>query len=150
MTATTTLLAEQVASVRTELGRTDSKAGALLSLDAAGLAYLTTQASGRPVAVQLLLAAAGIALAAAAVILLVCVLRPRLGTTSFCDYAGQSGREILAALADRDLQHVRAEDLGVISEIAHRKFVRLRLAVDLTVAAVLLLAVSGLVSGVIA
>ncbi len=85
-------------------------------------------------------------------VLLACVLRPRLGSSGFRRWAAMDRREVADCHmeADRDLiTSWQCEDLVVLSRICDRKNRRLRLAVDLIAFGVLLIA-AGVVAGVIA
>lgn len=133
-------IADELAAVRAELPRVDAKVGTLASLTMAGLAFLATQVAHGPILVRILMSAAGVLLAAATLVLLLAVLRPRFGTTGgFRRWARLSEEEIPAALGE-DSRHVR--DLITIASIADRKFTGLRWAVDLTAIAVALTAVA--------
>jgi Family of unknown function (DUF5706) len=148
------LLTSQLAAVRGELTRVDAKCSTLVSLAGAALAFLVTQAHG-PLLVRVLLAAAGVTLAGATVALLA-VLRPRLGTTGFRRFAVMDSAEVRALFtvrhpfdpeargnggaAQADPVGIECEDLRVLSQIVNRKYLGLRLAVDLVAAAAVLVA----------
>lgn len=145
------LLEAELEAVRGELVRVDAKCGTLAGLAGVALAVLVTQAgAAQPWPVDVLLAAAGLALTAAAG-LLIRVLRPRLGRTGFCKYAATTSRDICRGLAIADLDSSRhhADELIVLSRIALAKYKSLRRAVDLLTAG-LALACAALVAGVIA
>lgn len=138
--------------VRVELTRVDAKCSTLVGLAGAALAFLVTQMHG-PIGVRALLAGAGVLLAAAVLVLL-WVLRPRLGAAGFCAFARTSPDGIARwALADEPdgLKALTAEaaDLRFLSQIVDRKYRSLRRAVDLAGLAVILLA-AALVAGVVA
>ncbi|RAY16374.1 hypothetical protein DPM19_05710 [Actinomadura craniellae] len=145
------LLADELAAVRGELVRIDAKCATLAGLSGAALAFLVTQTgTAEPWPVRALLAAAGIALAAAAVLLLAGVLRPRLGCTGFLRYATQSAPEIrrgLMLLNPHGVEEHQATELLVLSRIARAKNVRLRRSVDLMTAGLVLVG-AALLAGV--
>jgi hypothetical protein len=141
----TGLLAEELAAVRGELVRVDAKCSTLAGLSGAALAFLVTQTgTSEPLVVRVLLATAGIALAAAAVLLLAGVLRPRLGTTGFLKYAGQTAPTIRRDLRlnPQGVEEHQAHELLVLSQIARAKNVRLQRAVDLMVAGLVLVGIA--------
>lgn len=126
------------AAVSGEIACTDGKASLLLAFDGAILAGLASVTGRRlPVFTQACGAAAVLALVAVAVLLLL-VVRPRLGCSdraSFPYWAGATTSEIYESLT-RD--H-RAARIGVLSGISVRKYVHLRCAVDLSLTALALL-----------
>ncbi|MEU9647254.1 Pycsar system effector family protein [Streptomyces sp. NPDC048188] len=134
------------AAVTGEISRTDAKASLLLAFNGAALAGVASLADrGLPTATKAAGTLAVLALEAAAVLLLL-VARPRLGgddRASFPHWARLDDTEILAGMHS---DH-RAARIRVLSTIAVRKFTHLRRAVDLTLTALLLLAlaVAGLV-----
>src|SRR4051812_30184071 len=88
------LLCGELAAVRGELSRVDAKCATLTGLAGAAAAFLTTRIhTATPLLTRLLLAAAGIGLAAAAVLLLAGVLRPRTGTTGFRRWAAMNDQQ---------------------------------------------------------
>jgi len=136
-----------------------AKCSTLAGLAGAAAAFTASQAAGHtPLAMRAITAAAGLAFTAAVLVLLVAVLRPRL------DPAGWSG---MWAMTDEQAGHlaehgrhgspecaVSADDFGpadllALSRIADAKFRRLRLAVDLLAAGVVLLC-AGMLTAVIA
>jgi Family of unknown function (DUF5706) len=136
-------LNEELGAVRAELTRLDSKCSTLAGLSGAALAFVATRVTGHgPMLTKVPLVIAGVALAAAAVVLLATVLRPRFGPTGFNRYAVMTATQIRALLethtGDEDTD--RARDLYILSSFARRKNRRLRLAVDLIIAAVALVA----------
>jgi hypothetical protein len=161
----TTSLSEELAAVRGELARVDGKCATLAGLTGAAAAFTATQA-GRSalVAVQALTVSAGLAFTAAALVLLT-VLRPTLGSGGFCQWATLSAAEIESRAAQRGedarpggratigaartARAEAAELLWILSVIAVTKYRRLRLAVDLAVAGVALLAVTAVATGVL-
>lgn len=148
------LLAGQLTAVRGELSRVDAKCSTLVSLAGAALAFLVTQVHG-PLAVRVLLSVAGVILAAATIVLLL-VLRPRLGSTGFRRYAAMPPEQIKATFTSyrpydpdapaksngANLAGIECEDLHVLSAIVNRKYLGLRLAVDLVAAGVALVAIA--------
>ncbi|MFJ6393943.1 Pycsar system effector family protein [Streptomyces sp. NPDC091972] len=129
-------------AVATEVARTDGKASLLLAFNGAVLAGLATVAdTGLPSVTKAFGAAAVLALAAAAVLLLL-VVRPRTrGITdraSFPYWAGLDEDAIRASLRG----DTRPARIRVLSIIAMRKYGQLRLAVDLSLAALALLVVA--------
>jgi hypothetical protein len=129
------------AAVAGEIARTDGKASLLLAFAGAVLAGLTTLADhDLPTATKALGALAVAALGTAAVLLLL-VVRPRLGGhdhASFPYWARLDTSEIHACM-DGD---TRADRIRVLSTIAVAKFSQLRRAVDCTLAALALLALA--------
>ncbi|RSN53317.1 Pycsar system effector family protein [Actinomadura sp. WAC 06369] len=145
-------LAAELAAVRAELARVDAKCGTLAGLAGAAVAFVATQVTRGPVPMRITLGAAGLVLAAAAVVLLACVLRPRLGASGFRRWVAMDAVQVADCHmeADQDLiTSWQCEDLVVLSRICDRKNRRLRLAVDLIAFGVLLIA-AGVVVGVIA
>lgn len=138
-------LVQELTAVRGELTRVDTKCGTLAGLTGAGLAFLTTHLDG-PAPVRAVLALAGTALTAATLTLL-SVLRPRLGTTGFRRWARMNPQQVDRYLTDAT-EHHGTEDLVVLSQIVDRKYVGLRHAVDLSVAAVVAIAVALLMTAV--
>ncbi|MBQ0855732.1 integral membrane plasmid transfer protein (plasmid) [Streptomyces sp. BH-SS-21] len=143
-TTVETNLDTALAAVGSEIARTDGKSSLLLAFTGAVLAGLASVADKHlPPATQVFGAAGVLALAAASVLLLL-VVRPRLrggGRESFPAWAVMSEADI------REVLHgdLRAARIRVLSRIAVRKFRRLQRAVDLILAALalLLLAVIG-------
>jgi hypothetical protein len=141
-------LEAEVAAVRGELTRLDAKCGTLASVAGIGAAVLTGQITHGPVAARVLLAAAGLLLAVAAVLLL-WILRPRMGRTGWCRWAHLDAQSITVAFTRGDAAVRAADDLHVLSAITMAKQIRLRRAVDLLVAAVAVVA-AALVAGAVA
>ncbi|EST18029.1 Pycsar system effector family protein [Streptomyces roseochromogenus] len=129
------------ASVVNEIGRTDSKSSWLLAFNGAVLAGLASIADKNlPTATKVFGALAVLALGAAAVLLLL-VVRPRLrgdDKASFPYWARLDEDEIRACM-DGD---TRAARIRVLSTLAVRKFTHLRRAVDLSLGALVLLALA--------
>lgn len=129
------------ASVGSEIGRTDGKASLLLAFNGAVLAGLASVADkDLPPATKVFGSLAVLALGAAAVLLLL-VVRPRLrgdDKASFPYWARLNEDEIQACM-DGD---TRAARIRVLSVLAVAKFTQLRRAVDLSLAALALLALA--------
>ncbi|MFI7246375.1 Pycsar system effector family protein [Streptomyces qinglanensis] len=129
------------ANVTTELARTDTKASLLLAFDGAALAGLAALVdSDHPLPAQLAGTAAGLALAAAAVLLLL-VVRPNLGGRR---RTVREGFPCWAEL-DEDALHTklredhRVRQTRALSVIAVTKYRRLAAAVDALLTALALL-----------
>jgi hypothetical protein len=149
----------ELAAVRGELARVDGKCGTLTAIATGAAAFSATQTGHGPAAARAVLAAAGVVFAAAVLVLLA-ALRPRFGVAGWCRYLSLSAEAISdldrngrtgtcpvpATLRTRDLA---VEDLGALSRLAHAKYRRVRLAVDLVGAGVFLLG-TGVVAGVMA
>jgi xanthine/uracil permease len=136
-------LNEELAAVRTELTRLDGKCSTLAGLSGAALVFVAARVAGHgPMLAKVPLVVSGVALAAAAVVLLATVLRPRFGPTGFNRYAVMTATQIRTLLessaGDEDTD--RARDLNILSGIARTKNRRLRMAVDLIITAVVLIA----------
>jgi hypothetical protein len=129
------------ASVASEIGRTDGKSSLLLAFNGAVLAGLASVADkDLPSVTKVCGALAVLALGAAAVLLLL-VVRPRLrgdDKASFPHWAQLDDDEIRACM-DGD---ARAARIRVLSNLAVRKFTHLRRAVDLSLTALVLLALA--------
>ncbi|SEB31870.1 hypothetical protein SAMN04490357_0219 [Streptomyces misionensis] len=129
------------ASVASEIGRTDGKASLLLAFNGAVLAGLASVADkDLPPATKVFGSLAVLALGAAAVLLLL-VVRPRMrgdDKASFPYWARLDEDEIRACM-DGD---TRAARVRVLSVLAVAKFTQLRRAVDLSLAALALLALA--------
>ncbi|MGP4027303.1 Pycsar system effector family protein [Actinomadura sp. 3N407] len=151
-----------IADVYRELERVDTKCGALAGLTGAGAAYLgTTMTAKTGVLVIVPLSVASVLLAAATVLLL-WTLRPRLGPTGFNRWAVCDEDEIAAHLTaelaaeqavastglvdaaalDARTRHAAAE-LQILSRICLRKNQILRTTITLSVCAVAAIAVAG-------
>ena len=148
------MLAEELAGVRHELTRLDAKCGTLVAITGAGLAVLTSQITRGPLPVRVLLAAAGVLLAASAVVILAGILRPRLGKTGFCRWAEMTPAEIThlfrggTAGTQSQVAELQPTDLAVLSGLVRVKQGRLRVAVDLLITAIVLIAVALVVKAV--
>lgn len=132
-------LDDAVRDTDAKITRTDGKASLLLAFDGVVLAAVAGAYAQLPFAARAFGAAAALALGAAAVLLLL-VVRPRLSgndRASFPYWARlRDDRDILASLT----VDARAVQLRVLSQIALGKYVQLRWAIDLTLAALALLA----------
>jgi hypothetical protein len=133
-----------LATVAGEIARTDGKASLLLAFNGAALAGLASSVGDRrlPIVTQACGAAAVLALAAAAVLLLL-VVRPRLrgdDRASFPYWARLDDTAIRACMQG----DTRAARIRVLSRIAVSKFRQLRRAVDLSLAALVLLLLGAL------
>lgn len=131
-------LKDALATVATEIGRTDNKASLLLAFNGAVIAGLAGSADKH---LPLLCLVAGgfavLALAASTVLLLLVVL-PRLrgaDRASFPYWATCDTQQILSDMSD---DH-RADRLRVLSQIALSKFEGLARAIRLSLAAVVLI-----------
>lgn len=157
----------EMAVIRTEMARADGKCGVLTGVATGAAAFAASQAAGHgPLAVRVADAAAGVVFAAGLLVLLT-VLRPRLGDRGWCRWAvtdlaradlrslatghvvrpdvlGRSPHGLSISAADLAL-----EDLPVFARLAAAKFRRVRIAVDLVSAGAVLLA-AAIVTGVIA
>ena len=134
--------------VREQLARVDNKASLLLAFDGAALAGLaslaTTTAARLPAAAYVLGGTAVLALTVAAVLLLL-VVRPRLGGAapgSFAHLARLTEDEVPAALAE----DTRAANVRVLSALAVAKYQRLARSVDASLAALALLTLAAAVT----
>lgn len=141
----------ELAAVRGELNRLDSKAATLIAVVGAVMAILTSQIGRSALPVRITLAAAGLALTGAAVLLLVMVLRPRLGSTGFCRWADTAPDEIQSLFRARPYRvaELQPADLHFLSVLVLRKQRWFRRAVDLVVLG-LALVWAALVAGVVA
>ncbi|MFF9490254.1 Pycsar system effector family protein [Streptomyces sp. NPDC014676] len=127
----------------TEIGRTDGKASLLLAFNGAALAGLATLADmNLPTPARVLKTLAATAIGCATVLLLL-VVRPRLGGqdhASFPYWAQLAETEIHASMTS----DTRAARIRILSGIAAAKFTKLRRAVDCTLAALALLALAAI------
>ncbi|MGW1506415.1 Pycsar system effector family protein [Streptomyces mirabilis] len=129
------------ASVVNEIGRTDGKSSLLLAFNGAVLAGLASVADKDLSPVTKAFGALAVLALGAAAMLLLLVVRPRLrgdDKASFPYWARLDEDEIRACM-DGD---TRAARLRVLSVLAVRKFAHLRRAVDLSLAALALLALA--------
>ncbi|MBP5888704.1 MULTISPECIES: Pycsar system effector family protein [Streptomyces] len=134
-------LKDALATVQSEIGRTDGKTSFLLAFNGAVIAGLVGSADkDLPV---LCLVAGGLAVLAlaASTILLLLVVLPRLhgaDRASFPYWATCDTQQILAEMSDDR----RADRLRVLSQIALPKFQGLRRAIRLSLAAVVLIVIA--------
>ncbi|MEU6467469.1 Pycsar system effector family protein [Streptomyces sp. NPDC046976] len=131
--------------VITEIVRTDSKAAALLTAFGIPLAVLVATVPGRHInsAAAVLVGLGAVGLVAAMLTVLL-VVRPRLGgngTGSFLHWADCTAEDVIADLTTDS----RVDRLVTLSQIARQKYKALRLAVDVTAAALLFLVLALLV-----
>ncbi|TYB38407.1 Pycsar system effector family protein [Actinomadura chibensis] len=131
----------ELAAVRGEQARLDAKCGTLTAVVGAVMAILTSQIGRAPLAVRVVLALAGVALAASAVVLLVGVLRPRLGTSGFVRYAVMTPAQITTAFAGWTPNET-STDLRFLSELVLVKQRRLRRAIDLLIVGLVLVGIA--------
>jgi hypothetical protein len=130
-----------LATVQTEIGRTDGKASLLLAFNGACLAGLASLAGEDLPTPTRLLGGMAVAAIGAATVLLLLVVRPRLGgqdRASFPYWARLAETQIHACMNG----DTRAARIRILSRIALTKFARLRRAVDCTLAALALLALA--------
>ncbi|MFE2440942.1 Pycsar system effector family protein [Streptomyces sp. NPDC059426] len=144
------VLAAAHAEVKTEIGRTDSKASLLLAFNGALLAGVWTVATSLPLPpAALAVGAVGVGLLVTSVAVLLAAVRPNLGGASpkgFPLWATLTGEQLRTALLADDL----AEHVARMSRLAVGKFVRLQRAVDLTRAAGAAFTAAALVAAVLA
>lgn len=134
-------LDDALAVLAAEIARTDGKASLLLAFDGAvlaGLASVATQPLPTPARAVGILAVAALGTAAAVLLL---VVRPRLGGSDRASFPHWA-RLDEDAIRDCMTGDTRAARVRVLSGIALSKFTRLRHAVDLSLAALGLLAVA--------
>ncbi|WP_051866274.1 Pycsar system effector family protein [Streptosporangium roseum] len=140
------LIAEAEAA-RAELARTDTKAATVLAFAGTAfsvLAALAVLASGLAVPARIGLGVA-VALLAAASAVALCVIRPSLprqGGTGFVSHAEAGDVDELLEQLAADPETRRARDVIRLSSIATAKYRRLRLAVDLMLAALVVVVAS--------
>jgi hypothetical protein len=122
------IIVEELNAVHGELQRVDSKSSMLLGFAAGGLLLVTAT---QPAGLGGWLIKAGLGLAAASIVPLLAVVKPRLGRGGFAHHARRSVAEIRAELGKVDPRTWRSEQLIALSKIAVRKFKLLRVAVGL-------------------
>ncbi|MEV5644101.1 Pycsar system effector family protein [Streptomyces flaveolus] len=130
-----------LATVQTEIGRTDGKASLLLAFNGACLAGLASLAGEDLPTPTRVLGGMAVAAIGAATVLLLFVVRPRLGgqdRASFPYWARLAETQIHACMNG----DTRAARIRILSRIALSKFARLRRAVDCTLAALAFLALA--------
>jgi len=152
MSAPAQVVTGELAAVRGELTRVDGKCGTLAALAGAAAAYAAGQASHGPAVVRFAVALAGVIFGAAVLVLLLTVVRPRLGPGGFCCWDTLNATEIQSrvreTLAQGQADADATELLHVLSVIAVTKYRRLRLAADLAAAGVVVLAAAGIAGAV--
>ncbi|MFJ4745417.1 Pycsar system effector family protein [Streptomyces sp. NPDC088775] len=139
VTAPEAKIQKALTDVTAEIGRTDGKASALLAAFSIPLAVLVAVVPGHDLpafaAVLVGLGAAGLV---AAMIVVLLVVRPRLGGAnrgSYLHWAQCTPEEVVADLAvDRSVERIVE-----LSQIAERKYRSLRLAIDITAASLVVL-----------
>ncbi|MEU3084731.1 Pycsar system effector family protein [Streptomyces albidoflavus] len=141
MDRTSTTLTEALDHTTADLGRTDTKAGLILTLDGLLVASLSLLGTGLK-GPALVLAATGAVALIASVVLALYVIRPRIGGSTYQDRASYA---FYAEASPEDLAQALAEDrrqdrLQVLSLIALRKMRLLRVAGDTTLVAVVTIA----------
>lgn len=148
MAETTERINDAIGQVRDELRRADAKATALVSMVGAVFAGgIALTRSGLPPAAQVLLWLASVPIAASAVLLLATIL-PFLGCGepgSFLHAARSTPNELVELAADGESTPQRLAVTWVtVSQIARRKYRRIRASVQLLLAGigVLLLALA--------
>ena len=122
------ILIEELNAVHGELGRVDNKSSMLLGFAAGGLLLASAVP---PAGVGGWIYNLGIGLAAASIVPLLAVVRPRLGRGGFTHHAQRTPAEIQAELSKVNPRTWRCEQLIALSRIAVRKFKLLRLAAGL-------------------
>ncbi|GAA4632452.1 hypothetical protein GCM10023196_065960 [Actinoallomurus vinaceus] len=141
------LLSAELTAVRGELARVDAKCATLTTLTMAGLAFIATKVGHGPGLARILLSVAGLMLAAATLTLLT-VICPHIGYIRL--YARLSPAGVREVLADRTAAVKHHENsLISLSQIVSRKYLGLLIAVTETGAAVALMAVATLLTGVL-
>ena len=130
------ILVEELNAVHSELSRVDNKSSMLLGFAAGGLLLAT---SGQPTGIGGWLFTGGVGFAAASIIPLLAVVRPRLSrSTGFPSHARRSVEEIQSELAKVSPRRWRSAQLIALSRIAVRKFQLLRVAAALQIVALVL------------
>jgi hypothetical protein len=140
--ATDTRLQRARTEVTTEIGRTDSKAAALLATFSLPLAVLVAAVPGRSLpALATALVCLGVGGLVAAMLVVLLVVRPRLSghaRGSYLHWATCTSEEVRADLAvDNSADHVVR-----LSQIATAKYRALKVAIDITAGALVLLALA--------
>ncbi|MEV7129727.1 Pycsar system effector family protein [Streptomyces sp. NPDC093260] len=138
-----TNLTDALAAVTTEIGRTDGKASLLLAFTGAALAGLASLAGHHLPTPAAILGALAVTALAAATVLLLLVVRPRLsgGDRASFPYWARLDEDGIRACMNGDTRTAR---IRVLSVIALVKFGRLRRAVDCILLALALLALAAL------
>jgi hypothetical protein len=145
------ILSHESLTVRAELARADAKAALLLSWAGGAFAVVAalgiTGSANLPTAAMVGLWGAAALLATAVVVLLIAVRPriPRTGGTGFIAHARMtSGPALLASLALTEADRLAevAAEVQLLSRIAVAKYTTLRVAVDLLIAALAVLAIA--------
>ncbi|MFJ4879933.1 Pycsar system effector family protein [Streptomyces sp. NPDC088745] len=141
-TPAATRLQQARTEVIAEIGRTDSKAAALLAAFGLPLAVLVAVVPGKEIttAATVLIGLGAAGLVAAMLVVLLAV-RPRIGGTtrgSYLHWATCTPEQLRADVAADN----NAEQIVKLSRIAAAKYRRLRLAIDITAGALVLLALA--------
>lgn len=129
------ILIEELNAVHGELGRVDSKSSMLLGFAAGGLLLAT---AAPPAGIGAWIMRAGMAFAAASIVPLLAVVRPRLGSGGFTHHARRTVEQIQAEMTKVSPRTWRSEQLIALSRIAVRKFKLLRVAAGLQIVALVL------------
>ena len=135
------ILVEELEAVHNELGRVDNKSSMLLGFGAGGLLLGTT---ALPAGIGGWLFRAGLGFAAASIVPLLAVVRPRLGSGGFARHARRTVPEVESELSRVNPRTYRSEQLIALSRIAVRKFKLLRVAAGLQIVALVLTAAGAL------
>jgi hypothetical protein len=135
------IMVEELHAVHGELSRVDSKSSILLGFAAGGL-LLTT--AGIPPGPGGWLIKLGVGIAAASIVPLLFVVRPRLGSTGFPHHARRTVEQIRAELIKVNARTWRSEQLIALSRIAVRKCRLLKIAASLQTAALVVAAAGAL------
>lgn len=129
------------ATVLAEITRTDTKSGVLLSTFALPFTALVAVIPGKSLSTtSSVLTGSGVVGLVAAMLVVLLVVRPRIDGTPRGSYLYWSSCTADELLADLQAPADRAEHIVRLSQIARRKYRGLRLAVDLTAAALVALA----------
>ena len=148
-----TWLEREVDAARGELARIDGKVTTLTAIATGAAAFSLSPAGHGPgIARAALLTAAG--LFAAAVLVLLAAIRPRLGNAGWCRHLTMGGQDLLhldvhgqtPGPEPLDARKLLIEDLQVFAGLADAKYRKVQLAVDLTMLAVVLL-IAGAAAG---
>ncbi|GGK94325.1 hypothetical protein Ppa06_64730 [Planomonospora parontospora subsp. parontospora] len=141
----TAALQREADAARVELGRVDVKATALMSMAGTMFAILSAAVTVKtPPAAALAAVVVGAALLAAAIVTLLLVIRPALPRraadgTGFVRHAATGTDQLVAALTADPVDRLATEVIR-LSGLARTKYARLRIAVDLLLAALAVLA----------
>jgi hypothetical protein len=135
-----------LSGLRSELARCDSKASLLLALTGAVLAGVLSAAANTDLPTAAVVAGAvGVAGLFAATMLLLAVVRPRLGGCGWPTWHRLTIQELHARLADGQL----VNEVRILSVSAVRKFTGIQRAVDCIRAGLVFLAVAGVLTAVL-